>query len=70
MTDQERLDEAEQARHELLVGKRAVSISSSSGKSVSYEKADLVALEAYIVSLRIRLGLPSGVSRPIKPLFG
>jgi hypothetical protein len=70
MTDQERLDEAEQARHELLTGKSAVSISSSSGKSVSYEKANLAALESYIVGLRQKLGLPSGVSRPIVPLFG
>lgn len=70
MTDQEALDEALQARHDILVGKKAVSISSSSGRSLTFDRANLAALEAYIAGLRVKLGQPSGVSRPIVPLFG
>jgi hypothetical protein len=70
MTTQEMLDAAMTARHELLTGSRAVTISSSSGKSITYNQANLQALEAYIVSLRRELGLPLGVSQPIVPFFG
>jgi hypothetical protein len=70
MTTQEMLDAAMTARHELLTGTRAVTISSSSGKSITYNQANLQALEAYIVGLRKQLGLPLGVGAPIVPMFG
>lgn len=64
------LNQAEQARHELLIGGRAVSISSSGGKSVSFTQADIGRLDLYIASLRRQLGQDSGVSAPIMPVFG
>jgi hypothetical protein len=51
------LAEAEQALHELNIGRRAVSISSSSGKSVSFTAADVGKLQTYIDSLRRQLGI-------------
>lgn len=56
------LTEAEQARHELALGVRAVSISSSSGKSVTYSAATLGQLDSYIASLQRQLG--QRASRP------
>ena len=63
------LAEAEQARHELVIGNKAVSVSSSSGKSVSYTEADLGKLDAYIASLKAQLGQPSGLGYPFVPTF-
>lgn len=63
------LTEAEQARHELIVGTRAVSVSTGSGKSVTYTATDLGKLDAYIASLRVQLGQSSGFSRPFVPTF-
>ena len=70
MTVQEMYDEAMTARHRILVGKRAVTISSTGGKSVTYDATNLAALESYIVGLRRQLGLPTGVSAPLYPYFG
>ena len=50
------LTEAEKARHDLLIGVREVSISSSSGKSVSYTAADAGKLDSYITWLQRQLG--------------
>jgi gpW protein len=69
-TTQELYDQAMAARHELLTGSKAITVSSSSGKSVTYSQANLQALESYIVGLRKQLGLPLGVSAPIVPYFG
>ncbi len=63
------LAEAEQARHELLIGTRAVSVSTSSGKSVSFTATDIGKLDVYIASLRNQLGLVSGLSQPFVPTF-
>lgn len=52
------LDAAEQAQQDLLIGVRAVTISSASGKSVTYAQADAGKLAAYIASLKRQLGLP------------
>jgi hypothetical protein len=70
LTSQQRLTEAEDALHRAKIGGQAVSISSASGKSVTFDKTNLGALESYIVSLRRELGLPTGVSGPIVPGFG
>ena len=63
------LSEAEQARHELIVGNKAVSVSSSSGKSVTYTAAELTKLDAYIASLKAQLGQASGYGYPFVPTF-
>jgi hypothetical protein len=70
LTTQQKLDQAETARHNILTGQNAVTVSSTSGKSVTFDKTNLAALDAYIVSLRRELGLPTGVSGPIVPSFG
>ena len=62
------LDEAETAQHELLTGQRAVTISSASGKSVTFSAAQAGQLSAYIASLRRQLGLSN--ARPVRPILG
>jgi len=69
-TLQDMLTEAEAARHRILTGTKEISVSAASGKSVTYDKTNLAALESYIVSLRRQLGLPTGVTGPIFPIFG
>jgi hypothetical protein len=49
------LTAAEAARHDLAIGVREVSISSSSGKSVSYNQANAGQLDAYIAYLQRQL---------------
>jgi len=63
MTDIEilkkRLAEAEDARHSLMVGKSAVSVTSD-GDTVQYTRASLPRLDAYIRDLKSQLGMSSG----------
>lgn len=70
MTDiatlQQRLVEAEAAKHALLTGKQRVSIGYGD-KSVSFERSDLAKLEAYIVELRAQLG--QSRRRPLRVTF-
>ena len=54
---------------ELIVGTRAVSVSTGSGKSVTYTATDLGKLDAYIASLRVQLGQASGFGLPFVPTF-
>lgn len=54
---------AEQARHDLALGIREVSISSSSGKSVTYNQAEAGRLDTYIAWLQRQLG-QGGAGRP------
>lgn len=60
--------EAENALHDLLIGKSVVSISrgDSAGNSRSYQysQANIAQLRAYIADLKGRLGLGSGRRRP------
>jgi hypothetical protein len=58
------LADAEQALHDLVTGVKAVTVSSSSGKSVTYTKADVGQLQAYITYLQRQLG----ISQSIGPL--
>ena len=51
---------AEQAQHDLMLGNRRVTVSSSSGKSVTYTAANAGQLSAYIASLKRQLGLSVG----------
>jgi hypothetical protein len=53
---QRRLTEAENALHQLLLGKKAVSLSYS-GESVTYTQSDEGRLRAYIGELSAALGL-------------
>ena len=62
------LDEAETAQHELLTGQRAVTISSASGKSVTFSAGQAGQLSAYIASLKRQLGLST--VKPVRPILG
>lgn len=74
MTTEERaqleawLSQAQLARHELMIGGKAVSISSG-GKTVSYTAGDLVRLDQYIASLKRQLGIEGAVAKPIRVFF-
>ena len=58
MTTQAQLDEARQALHELLTGKRVASIQKD-GRSVTFTPATLNNLRGYIAELESQLGLTS-----------
>jgi hypothetical protein len=72
MTDRitllKRLKEAEDALHQLMIGKAAVSLSrgdaGGNNRSYQYAQADIPRLERYISQLKSRLGLCSGRGRP------
>lgn len=67
---QTRLDEAETALHQLLVGKASVSLSYQ-GESVTFTAADEARLRAYIAQLKAELGLttrPRAAARRV--IFG
>jgi hypothetical protein len=58
------LAEAETARHQIAIGGNPQSVSSPSGSSVTYSATTLPQLDAYILSLKRQLGLPTGF-RPL-----
>lgn len=60
---QQRLTEAENAMHKLLVGQSATAIGYD-GESVSYKPAQIPQLRVYIGQLRAALGQGVGRSRP------
>lgn len=62
------LAQAEEARHELLIGSRAVSVTTGSGKSVSFTESDLGRLDLYIADLKRQLGQDPG-GRPFVASF-
>jgi hypothetical protein len=57
---QQRLTDAEQARHELAIGRRASVVSYGQGdgghRAVTYTRTNLAQLDAYIAGLRRQLG--------------
>lgn len=67
---QARLDEAEEAYHALVTGQSVVTVSSTSGKSVTYtaDPKNLGALAAYIAQLKRQLGQSN--NRPLRPIIG
>lgn len=67
MTLQDRLNEAEQALHDLAIGKSVAELRDSNGETVRYTVANRGALNAYIADLRRQLGL--GELGPMRPLF-
>lgn len=67
------LAEAEVARHKLVTGAAVASVSYEGKGQVTYSKADLDKLDAYIASLRSQLsaadGTPTTRRRPIHLTF-
>ncbi|ENT2068148.1 gpW family head-tail joining protein [Salmonella enterica] len=60
----EMLAEARQALHELLLGKRVVSISKN-GRQVQFTQINIVDLRNYIAEIESGLGLPSCRRGPV-----
>lgn len=60
------LAEAEQAYHQLVTGKASASLSSDAG-SITYTRADLPMLKAYIAELRSSLGQTA--TAPTAPIY-
>ena len=72
LTTQQRLDEARQAYHEIVTGTAVSRFVDQNGESVSYSKANLGALAAYIAQLEAELASP-GVPQyrgPLRFVFG
>lgn len=51
MTNQQKLDEARQARHDILTGKKVRVFLDQNGERVEFVTANLAALDAYIREL-------------------
>jgi hypothetical protein len=68
-TLQTRLNEAELAEHKLMVGGGVASVNYEGRGSVTYARADLAKLQAYIAALRAQIaalqGCTAGRQRPI-----
>ena len=76
MTDaptlQARLTEAEQALHDLTIGRRAKAVRHGAGdisRSLEWTEANIGELRAYIADLRRQLGLTTGRRRAIGVTF-
>jgi hypothetical protein len=77
MTDtatlQARLAEAEEARHQLAIGKQGVTLDVGDLGSKTYARTDLDKLDAYIAALKSELstatGVPQDRRRPIHLSF-
>ncbi|SLN77580.1 gpW family head-tail joining protein [Oceanibacterium hippocampi] len=64
-----RLAEAEAALHALLTGEQVAATTDVSGRQVTYARADLGQLRAYIAGLKAELGLSTG-RRALAVRFG
>lgn len=54
---QTKLDEAEAAYHDLMMGKQVVMIRDSNGEQIQYGNANAGRLASYIATLKLQLGL-------------
>jgi len=62
---QGRLLDAENAYHELRLGKQARVFVDQNGERVEFAVANAGRLQAYIVELKALLGLPTGLTGPL-----
>lgn len=60
-----RLAEAEQAHHSLMMGQNAKVYVDQNGERVEYAVASAERLRAYVMQLKIALGMPSGIIGPL-----
>lgn len=67
-TLQERLDEAENIYHDLMVGKSVVELRDSNGELVRYTQASAGRLAAYIQDLKRQLDQTTDLG-PMRPMF-
>jgi len=69
MTLQERLQEAEQAFHDLSIGKAVAELRDSNGETVRYTQASRANLSSYIADLRSQIAGCYDSLRPMRPMF-
>lgn len=62
------LQEAEQAYHRLMTGQSAVQFRDSNGELVQYSAISARQLQAYILQLKMQLGIATNVG-PMRPWF-
>lgn len=67
VTYQTRLSEAETAMHQLQLGQQARVFVDQNGERVEFNLNSVASLRAYIMELRIGLGLPTGIVGPMRP---
>lgn len=65
------LQEAETARHQLMVGLQAVQVRDSNGDMITYSTANASRLDAYIVRLKSELNAlnMTALSGPLRPIW-
>lgn len=61
LTTAERLEEAQEALHQLLTGTAAVSVTDQNGERIIYQPANRAALERYVADLTAQL---AGARKP------
>lgn len=64
----QRLSEAEAAKHKLLIGQAVVTLRDQNGETVTYQQASIAKLDAYIAYLQQQIDQLNGVCRPAGPL--
>lgn len=72
LTTLQKLEEARQAYHEIMVGQNVSRVIDQNGESVSYSKINVNALLSYIRTLELELAGPGAPAYrgPLKFLFG
>lgn len=68
VTDTERLEQAEQAYHDLMTGKSVVQFRDSNGEVIQYNQQSAGKLLQYIFILKQRLGVATGLG-PMRTYF-
>ncbi|PZQ95205.1 MAG: hypothetical protein DI533_20350 [Cereibacter sphaeroides] len=63
-----RLKEAEAALHQGLLGGGVRTFVDQNGERVEYNAANPTRLRAYIIELKLALGLPTGISGPMRAI--
>lgn len=65
MTLQQKLDEAEKALHDLMIGVSAAEITDQNGEKIRYRAVDIAKLKLYIQSLKDQI---AGTSSAVGPM--
>lgn len=69
LTTQERLDAAEDALHQMIVGGATRVFVDQNGERVEYSVPSIPRLKGYIMELKIELGETINVAPPLAPRF-
>lgn len=60
---------AEKAYHALMTGQSVAEFRDQNGELVRYTPANAQRLQGYILSLKMALGLPTGITPPARAIF-